>query len=167
MEVNDAVSCVCTSCGVVCRGRFPGCQAVWSSGRTELPTTHERHLEFMALPYVGVQRADEPLSQPGEAGTEPESPSPEGPHVDEPVRLDAALALQEAVNTELLEAIRRLERTVAELTAASPGPSPLHRDGQRRSVEVLQWVEPGRNGTSALPRTPSTAGTRRRRRRRR
>ena len=30
--VADAKSCKCTTCGVVCTGRFSGCAAVWAAG---------------------------------------------------------------------------------------------------------------------------------------
>ena len=150
MEVRDSSSCVCTSCSVVCRGRFPGCPSVWSTGQSELPTALERDREFIALPYVGM----EPDSAPSPP-LPPETPV----RTDEPLRLEAALALQEAVNNELLHAIRRLEETVAELTAAPSPPSPsAPKEAARRSVDVLQWVEAGAS-RSALGRPRSMATT--------
>lgn len=166
MEVRDSTSCACAACGVACGGRFQGCATVWSLGTTALPTAAEPDVDFPALPYVGtssppVVTGYVEFDVPAEA-TATDAP----PGADAAPSLQVALVLQQAVNEELLEAIRRLEATVAELTAApaptetpvAPAPALPSPRRRGRAVDVLQWVEGGVRPAHPAERPATTIG---------
>lgn len=127
---------------------------MWSLGTTALPTAAEPDVDFPALPYVGLN-SPPVVNEPVEFDVPAESPATDAtdapPGADAAPSLQVALALQQAVNEELLEAIRRLEATVAELTASpappetpvAPAPAEPSPRRRGRAVDVLQWVEGG------------------------
>ncbi len=55
--VAGARSCVCGACGVICEGRFPGCQKVWERGSRPVVI---RPAEFHEPPSPEENTADDP-----------------------------------------------------------------------------------------------------------
>jgi hypothetical protein len=146
--VADAKSCKCTTCGVVCTGRFSGCAAVWAAGPRKVNAVRGSLAQRRLTPVpvdAAVQAPDAPEAQPAPANDA---------QVDA-LRAELASVMRrlddvqvEAVRTDLASVVRQLDaltsavaaqRQELQRLAQPPAPSPSR---------------PARPAEQAPPRSP-------------
>ncbi len=118
MVVRDGSSCVCPGCGVVCEGRFSGCETVWGRRPADVGDDHDREREFFALPLVELNsaRVESEGPVPARTGVADADAALALERTEELRRsLDAmtrALMAQTSLNSTLMITLERLEATL-------------------------------------------------------